>query len=443
MRVTMNMISKQYSRSLNKNLGDLQDAYNKATTFRKFDKTSEDPFDAAVAYRLRRESAENQTYQDSLSDMDNQFSTAQSAMMSIHNIVSSAGSGDCIQGITGTMSPSDRKIIADKLRKYQEAIVAPTNTKFGDKYIFGGSDMSQPPMTVDNGHLYYRGVDVNTGDLLNGPTVNMNGSVFQFGQDQTEFGGYKLVIAAGASGSATTANVNTATKEITVTADLGKVVTNKDFSDALQKLSPVTVGGTKFDFSKVTVSGDLNTPIKDAMSSSNAITSVGTDGLKKLAGEQCLVDLGMGLKLNPDNATINPQSAFDQSIPAIAYMGYGTDPDTGLSSNLYTLMGKIADQLDSSSFSIDSIKPYLDEFSKRGNALMSEITKSGTKSTFLSATKTNLESMGDAVVDKDQNVEYLDVETAIMNQYTQQFSYNAALAMGTKIMSKTLLDYMF
>lgn len=113
MRITMGMISKQYSKSLNNSLGQLNSASNKATTYRAFDKTSEDPFGAAKAYRLRRESVENDTYQANVTDLDSQFTTAESAMMSIHTIVSGADTGDILQGITGTMAPEDRKVIAD------------------------------------------------------------------------------------------------------------------------------------------------------------------------------------------------------------------------------------------------------------------------------------------------------------------------------------------
>ena len=109
MRITMGMIAGQYSKNLNTSLGNFNAASRKATNYRSFEKTSENPFAATKLYRFRREMAENETYQDSLGDVDSQLMTAQSAMQSIYSIVSSAESGDVIQAITGTMSESDRE----------------------------------------------------------------------------------------------------------------------------------------------------------------------------------------------------------------------------------------------------------------------------------------------------------------------------------------------
>jgi flagellin-like hook-associated protein FlgL len=174
------------------------------------------------------------------------------------------------------------------------------------------------------------------------------------------------------------------------------------------------------------------------------ISSVSNDDLKSLANEQVLVNLGMGLKTDGDTSTINSQSAFNSAIPGISFLGYGTTDVDGVtvSNNLYTLMGQIADKLESDDFSIDNIRPYLNQFSKQGQNLLGEITKSGSKSNFLSTMKTNLESMGDSLLERAEAIEYVDPGDAIMDFYMQQYTYNAALSMGTKILSKSFIDYM-
>lgn len=442
MRITMKMISDRYKSSLNTSLNQLNAANSKATTYRAFDKTSDDPFAAAQAYRLRRESAENDTYQSSLSNVDSQLLTAQSAMMSINSIVSEANSGDCIQAINGTMGADDRTTVATKLRALQQAILSPANTKFGDKYIFGGSNENDPPFSVGaNGNLLYRGVDVNTGEIEAGYTASFNGAQITLGKDNA-FSGYTLRVADTAD---TSPAVDTAAKVITVKLDLSAPKTNDDLLTALKNITGADAGG--LDFSKATLSGDQNRPVeaydasKPETQSTAALNNIGTDGLKALSKEQSLVDLGMGLRMNSDG-TVDSQSVFDAAIPGISYMGYGTVSGTGVSNDLYTLLGQIADQLENPNYSFEGIKPYLDNFAKQGQNLLAKITESGTRSTFLTTTKSNLESMGDAILDKDQKVEFVDPATAIMDYYMQQFSYNAALQMGTKVISKTFLDFM-
>lgn len=444
MRITHAMISAQYVRQLNKALNNLNDATTQATDYRNFNKASDDPFAASRAYRLRNEYQQNQDYQSSLSDASSQLETAQSSMMSINKMMQEVSSGDCLQAINGTMSPDDRSIIATKLRKVQDEIVSELNTQFADKYVFGGANTDDPPFSVDdNGNLLYHGIDVNTGAIAAGTTTTINGATMQFGKTTgTSFNGYTVSVAAGAAGSPDTVSVSGTT--ITVAMDLTGGKTNKDLLNALKSATGLTdAGGNALDFSNVTMSGDMNLAVAEGTSSAAAYDTVGQDGLKTLAKETSYVDLGMGLRFNSDGS-VNTQSVFNTAIPGLSFMGYGTSDGTssGMPSNLYTQLGKIADQLESGSFSIDAVQPYLNAFSSGEQNLLSKITESGTNSSFLTAKKTQLEDQGDSITEKDDDVEYMDPAEAIMNYKMQEYSYRAALQMGTNILQPTFLDFM-
>lgn len=454
MRITMGMIAGQYSKNLNTSLNNFNVASRRATTYRSFERTSENPFAATKLYRFRREMAENETYQDSLGDVDSQLMTAQSAMQSIYSIVSSAESGDVIQAITGTMSESDRTIIANKMHQMQQAFLSPLNTKFGEKYLFGGTEMTEAPFSVnDSGELLYRGINVNTGKIETGPAANFNGTLIEFNSSSSDpitdpdtgytiKDGIVLRVADGGAGSET--NISISDDYITIKADLSKYKTNQDLLNLIK-------GYDKIDFSKIRISGDMNRSISvsngaggyQEIVSTSLTSSIGQDGLSALANEEVLVNLGLGLKTTSEagSTTINSQSAFNSAIPGISFLGYGQD-SSGISGNLYTLMGQIADQLESDGFSMENIQPYLDKFGEKSDALLGEITKSGSKSNFLSTMKTNLESMGDSLLERAEDIEYVDPGDAIMDFYMQQYAYNAALSMGTKILSKSFIDFM-
>lgn len=448
MRITMGMIAGQYSKNLNTALSNFNTAARKSTNFRSFERTSENPFAATKLYRFRREQAENQTYQDSLGDVESQLMTAQSAMQSVYSIVSSADTGDVIQAITGTMSEDDRSIIADKLRQMQKAFLSPLNTKFAESYVFGGTEMTEAPFSVSEvdgkSQLFYRGINVDTGELENGPVASFNGTLIQFGggtitttdgNSHTVSDGFTLKVTN--NDVLTSPNVAVSGSLITIEADLSKYKTNQDLLNLLNGLDGI-------DRTNIHITGDLNRPLVNNVVSDQTITKVSNDDLKSLANEQVLVNLGMGLKTDGDTSTINSQSAFNSAIPGISFLGYGTTDVDGVtvSNNLYTLMGQIADKLESDDFSIDNIRPYLNQFSKQGQNLLGEITKSGSKSNFLSTMKTNLESMGDSLLERAEAIEYVDPGDAIMDFYMQQYTYNAALSMGTKILSKSFIDYM-
>ena len=50
--------------------------------------------------------------------------------------------------------------------------------------------------------------------------------------------------------------------------------------------------------------------------------------------------------------------------------------------------------------------------------------------------------MGDSLLERAEDIEYVDPGDAIMDFYMQQYAYNAALSMGTKILSKSFIDFM-
>lgn len=214
MRITMGMVSRQYNKNLNNSLNQFNAASNRAISYRKYEKASEDPFASAKSYRLKREAGETESYQNNLEDVADQLTTAQSAMMSIYKTVSTANTGDTIQGITGTLSQADRSVIASKLRALQQSILSPANTKFGDKYIFGGSGESQPPFSVGaKGNLLYRGIDVTTGQIEAGTTAKINGSQITLGVPALN--GYTINVDASQSGAATNVSIdNTRSEEL-------------------------------------------------------------------------------------------------------------------------------------------------------------------------------------------------------------------------------------
>ena len=244
MRITMGMIAGQYSKNLNTSLNNFNVASRRATTYRSFERTSENPFAATKLYRFRREMAENETYQDSLGDVDSQLMTAQSAMQSIYSIVSSAESGDVIQAITGTMSESDRTIIANKMRQMQQAFLSPLNTKFGEKYLFGGTEMTEAPFSVnDSGELLYRGINVNTGKIETGPAANFNGTLIEFNSSSSDpitdqVTGYTIkdgiVLKIADSGAGSETNISISDDYITIKEYLSKYKTNQDLVNLIK-----------------------------------------------------------------------------------------------------------------------------------------------------------------------------------------------------------------
>ena len=65
-----------------------------------------------------------------------------------------------------------------------------------------------------------------------------------------------------------------------------------------------------------------------------------------------------------------------------------------------------------------------------------------TRATFLKTNEDRLESMDDSLNEQITNVEDIDPAEAITALMWAQYSYNAALRIGTSILSQSLIDYM-
>lgn len=160
MRVTQTMMAHQYTNRVSGALGDLNYVNKQVDTGRKFFKGSENPAGAAKAYQLRRQVSQSNDYVSNLEDAQSTLQTKESAMTQVSKSLE-----DVYSSLLGIMNGTkntkeDKAIVAQQFRTVQETIVKDMNTKYGDKFLFGGSSVSEVPFELNGNLLTYRGVDV-------------------------------------------------------------------------------------------------------------------------------------------------------------------------------------------------------------------------------------------------------------------------------------------
>ena len=163
------------------------------------------------------------------------------------------------------------------------------------------------------------------------------------------------------------------------------------------------------------------------------------DGLSKMANEQVFVDLGFGLTMEGNNVVNS--SAFNTALPGINVVGYGTD-DNGNSKNLISLAGQIADVLEQEDFDTEKYKELLNAFDGARGLLADNLTTIGTRTNFLENTKDRLEDQQINLTEQYDNVVNVDMAEAITEFSWAQYAYNAALKIGTNILSPSFIDFM-
>jgi flagellar hook-associated protein 3 FlgL len=162
MRLTNSMITRDYLKSLNSSLKDMNDMNNRITAKRSFMSFSEDPVTAMKSMKVRQGLTRIDVYTRNLSSAQDILTQYESTISNINSLVTEA-LAQVSQGITGTGGESVRKTVANALRGFQDSILAAANTKYAGDYIFGGDNVGTAPFSVsEDGKLLYKGQDVDT-----------------------------------------------------------------------------------------------------------------------------------------------------------------------------------------------------------------------------------------------------------------------------------------
>lgn len=337
MRITSGIMMRQYNSRLNEVLSNLNDANERVTNRRKYQKASENPSESVKSLQLRREYLANEDYQSNLKEIQSKSDSVESSMMKMSQVAVDA-SVDLLGIVNGTNSQSDRKVVAAELREMQKTLIMDANAKYGDQHLFGGSSTQELPFVLkDDGTVTYRGINVDTTD----PT------------------------------------------------ELAK--------------------------------------------------------LQKLSDEKIYVDLGFGLTFDTSDAsnpnTVVASSAFNTATPGIKFLGFGQNAD-GTSKNLIVNLGKIADELEQTSYSETNIQAMSKALDVQKNNVMIGVTQLGSNSMFLDYTLNRLEDNEANLNSKLESTEFVTLEEAISDFKMQDTTYRAVLKMGTDILSVSFMDFM-
>lgn len=152
-------MANNYMVNLNSSLDALTKLNEKVTTGRKYVKSSEAPATALKAYQVRQNLSRLALYQNNISEVQGILSEVETSVSAINSILTDVME-QVLVAKTGTSNADDRKNIAQVIRNYQEQVYNVANTKFGGKYVFGGTDMNKMPFALTGNDLLYHGKNV-------------------------------------------------------------------------------------------------------------------------------------------------------------------------------------------------------------------------------------------------------------------------------------------
>jgi len=388
-RSTTNGTLASYRYNLQRSTYTLNASRNTVLTQRKFNSFAEDPAAAARSFQLRRSFLRTESQYEVGQSVTNKFdmawNTLQSVVDDVNNRMSDSAFAAIITGSSDT-SGSGRNALGQALVQQAEGIVLTMNARYGDNYIFSGSDGLNIPFTWQDGELFYRGISVDTavpGLVTDGDQPVMYTEAGAITTDPALAAYYKAV--------------------------------------GVDKISVDEYNQLNKDLAAL-----------DYMSSKEA----------KYA------DLGLGLEEDA-NGNIVDSSAANVALQAINYLGYGVDED-GDPKNIVSIMRRMGELLlncdaDSGNFADgDDTEFYrlAEKFETAAAYLSDKHVALDTEISFLKSNQTQLEDLSYTLNNQIASIEDVDLAEAITAFSWAQYCYNASLQSGNSILSQSLMDYL-
>lgn len=159
MRIANQTIIRNYTGTLNSNLNRLNQYNQRISSQRRFQSMYEDTSSGVRALQIRRTMSSIESQIDTAKTVKSTFTSAESQMLNIVDLGEAVAEKYTV-ALNATSTPDARKAIRNEISRYQEEILANANGQFSGSYMFGGTNSTERPFTVEDGKLHYNGVKV-------------------------------------------------------------------------------------------------------------------------------------------------------------------------------------------------------------------------------------------------------------------------------------------
>jgi len=144
MRMTNNILINNLKRNLTYNMQRLSKLDGMLATGKRINKPSDDPTGVVETLRLSSRINETSQYHQNAADAKSWLEATDSALGSLNGILNRFYELT-IEGVNGTLEHEDRAAVVAELRQLKEEAITIANTTFGDRYVFGGKNTTEPP----------------------------------------------------------------------------------------------------------------------------------------------------------------------------------------------------------------------------------------------------------------------------------------------------------
>ncbi|MGJ9385220.1 flagellar hook-associated protein FlgL [Salipaludibacillus sp. CF4.18] len=153
MRVTQSMMANSSLRHLGNSFESLKNYSDQLSTGKKISRPSQDPVVAMNGMRYRTQVAETEQFKRNLSEAYNWMDTADSTLGQSTDALQRVRELT-VQASNDSYEETQRANIAKEVTQLREHLESMANTRSNNKYIFNGTDTTNPPVSVDGAGNY-------------------------------------------------------------------------------------------------------------------------------------------------------------------------------------------------------------------------------------------------------------------------------------------------
>ncbi len=147
MRTTFNTVNRHTQNVITKKYSELASLQKQIATGTKLTRPSDDPIAVSNVLGLRSNNNALKQFSKNISDGLSWMEITDTTMNSMNTILQS-GRELAIKGNSDTLSPNERKYLAEEVEQLTRQLISLSNSKFKGDYLFSGSHTDLPPVPI-------------------------------------------------------------------------------------------------------------------------------------------------------------------------------------------------------------------------------------------------------------------------------------------------------
>lgn len=407
MRITNSMMVDSLLSNLNTGLTQLNKYNEQLSSNRRMTRLSDDPIGVLNSMNARHKLQRLTQYQSNLTTAKSWVDQTDSTLQDMNSIITTIKE-KVTKAASGTNNEGDKKNIGTLVGQLKEELMQIGNASIGDKYLYAGYNSTTAPFTKDaSGNILYNGLDLSATDMtpvLGKPIL-----------DTTNATGFTW--SGPISAIADKYSISVSSDTITINNSDGVQITSKQITTA--------AGANEVDLSAQGLGKISWTDNGSATGSevASAIASAGyvTTHLGEEASQNTKLVVGFNINMNV-------------TFTGIDLVGTGD-------SNMFKVLNDLSNALNNNASS-DVLSSYLGNLSTIQNRIIEKQVQVGARSNKIDTLDNRYSQDVINYTSIKSNVEDID-QAKVITAYKMSLSvYEQALAVGAKIITPSLMDFL-